>query len=63
MAESPRPKFPHRRNHDGTFDSICSRCFATVATEGSEAELEKAEESHVCTGLDLGRILRPPRKD
>ncbi len=54
MAESPRPTFPHRRNRDGTFDSICSQCFSTVATEGTEAELKKAEEDHVCLGLDLG---------
>ena len=33
-------RFPHRRNHDGTYDSICSSCFMTIATREVEAELE-----------------------
>ena len=45
--------FAHRHNADGTFDSICYHCFMTVATEGSELELIKAELDHDC--YDLAR--------
>jgi hypothetical protein len=62
MAQSPRPMFPHRHNPDGTIDSICIRCFATIATEYDEADLRKVEEAHICSGLDLGRILYPQEK-
>ncbi len=53
----PRPNFPHRKNPDGTFDSFCAICFATIATEGSEEDLKKAEAAHECPGLDFGQIL------
>jgi hypothetical protein len=61
MAETPRHVFPHRRNLDGTYDSICTLCFQTVATEGVESELLEAEKSHVCSTFDLGRITYPPQ--
>jgi hypothetical protein len=41
-------KFPHRKNWDGTYDSICSACTATVATSQSEAKLRAYERAHVC---------------
>jgi hypothetical protein len=44
--------FPHRRNEDGTFDSICARCFITVATENKETDLSNWERTHVCSGLE-----------
>jgi len=59
MAKLPRPTFPHRRNPDGTFDSICTKCFATVATKTQESDLQDAEAAHICPGLDLRRILYP----
>jgi hypothetical protein len=31
--------YAHRLNEDGTFYSICLRCFRTVASEYSEARL------------------------
>ena len=40
--------FPHRRDRDGLYDSICPRCFATVARSKPEAELEELERSHIC---------------
>jgi hypothetical protein len=40
--------FPHRRNRDGSFDSICLNCFLTVAKSFSESELEEFEEKHYC---------------
>lgn len=57
LSQSADKTFPHRRNPDGTFDSICTQCFVTVATEGTEAELQSAERSHACQGLDLGRMM------
>ena len=58
-----KPNFPHRHNHadgsshdsfarrlnnDATIDSICPRCFVTVGQSLREADLERAEQSHVC---------------
>ena len=61
MAQSPILVFPHRFNSDGTIDSICSRCFATVATEGKESDLKEAEDAHVCSDADLYRASRGGR--
>lgn len=41
-------QFPHRKNADGTWDSICSKCFRTVATAAFERNLADAEATHVC---------------
>jgi len=46
MAQSVT--FAHRHNEDGTVDSICRRCFLTVATGRTEEELKEAEIIHVC---------------
>jgi hypothetical protein len=68
MSRTIRPTFPHRRNPDGTFDSICIQCFATVATGSVEAELKAAESAHACGGFNLGNIMhvaeyvRPPNR-
>jgi hypothetical protein len=40
--------FPHRKNADGSWDSICSKCFRTVATAKVERNLGDAEANHVC---------------
>ena len=40
--------FTRRLNDDATIDSICPRCFATVGPCLLEADLEKAEQDHVC---------------
>ena len=45
---TPAMPFPHRLNSDGTIDSICNHCFATVATSTTESDLEQSEASHVC---------------
>jgi hypothetical protein len=41
-------KHPHRRNSDGTWDSICKNCFLTIAHGRTESELAKSEKTHVC---------------
>jgi hypothetical protein len=45
--------FQHRRNNDGTCDSICLRCYRTVATTRLELWLAHEENIHTCTLLDL----------
>ena len=40
--------YAHRRNEEGSYDSICRTCFATVARSKSEAELAEHEKSHLC---------------
>ncbi len=42
------PFFPHRRNADGSFDSICLKCLLTIANERTETDLTKHEKHHVC---------------
>lgn len=57
MATSPRnidvsgkDGFVHRLNEDKTFDSICKRCFQTIATVAVERDLALKEENHEKTG-------------
>jgi hypothetical protein len=47
MADNPT-LFPHRRNEDGSYDSICPTCFATVAQSNAEGGLAQNEAAHVC---------------
>jgi hypothetical protein len=54
-------KFSHRFNADGTVDSICRECFATVATVGSETELLAKEHLHSCNPQIVEWYHRPTR--
>ncbi len=45
---TPRSTFPHRHNRDGSYDSICVKCFATIATERIEEMLAQSEQKHMC---------------
>ena len=49
--------FPRRLHADGSFSSICPRCFHTVARHKTKSELDTEEKHHVCLRPDL----RPPR--
>jgi hypothetical protein len=40
--------FAHRRNFNGSYDSICTKCFATVAIGEKEEALSPSESTHVC---------------
>jgi hypothetical protein len=51
--------FPHKRDLDGTYKSICPVCFKTVGSHTNEDELAAMETAHVCLGLDLSELLRP----
>jgi hypothetical protein len=58
------PRYAHRPNKDGSYDSICSACFATVATVRDEGELARHEHVHVCNPFwaseagDMPSLLR-----
>ena len=53
--------YPHRLNEEGSYDSICRECFATVARGKAEGELAAYEEAHICDPVrmlsDLARHL------
>jgi len=55
MAALLRPHFPHRNNRDGTYDSICSVCYVTVASVENEPELAVHESAHRCEPVNLYR--------
>ncbi len=48
MAEIWNPAHPHRQKFDGTFDTICLLCFATIANARVEADLAEHESDHAC---------------
>ena len=41
-------RFPHRFNRDRTIDSICPRCYVTIATSTVEVDLQRMEAAHMC---------------
>lgn len=49
-------KFPHRTNRDGTIDSICPRCFATIGKSHWEIDLERMEADHMCYLMSLASL-------
>jgi hypothetical protein len=49
--------FAYRCNDDGTFRSICSRCLQTIAQSAREADLQNAEDSHVCNPAMVERYF------
>ena len=48
--------FAHRRNSDGSYDSICSKCYATAARAWTEESLSSSESVHVCDTSDLDLV-------
>jgi|HubBroStandDraft_6_1064221.scaffolds.fasta_scaffold208022_2 hypothetical protein len=49
-------KFPHRHNSDGSYDSICTACFVTIASVRDEELLCAHEAAHICDPVNLYRI-------
>jgi len=49
MANFDEDRFRHRNNKDGSFDSICTRCFLTVGSADEEGQLCCHEDSHKCS--------------
>ena len=52
---SKRVQFPHRQNSNGTYDSICPKCFRTIDTRNEEGDLAAEERVHICGREDLLR--------
>lgn len=50
---SRKAHFMRRTNTNGTMDSICCKCFVTVATVSREFELDRAERTHRCDPMLL----------
>ena len=48
--------FPHRKNKDGSWDAICTTCFATIATSSHEGGLAQEEATHICSHLSQPEI-------
>jgi hypothetical protein len=51
MVEIPYSLFQHHRNHDGSWISICMRCFATAARANNQSALDLVSRDHSCTPL------------
>ena len=49
-------KFSRRYIPDGTWKSICPECYKTVTESREEADLKRAEDTHVCLSLN-GRLV------
>jgi hypothetical protein len=50
--------FRHRENLDGSWDSICLRCYATAAHSHSEWLLAEVEQEHCCE--EARWFFKPP---
>ena len=53
------PDFVRRSNLNGTVDSICTKCYVTVATATWEADLDLAEPRHKCDSWRLEYYKKP----
>jgi len=58
MTHTHTVQFVHRLNEDGTIDSICRDCFATVTSSASETALEREERRHICEPWLLERYKK-----
>jgi hypothetical protein len=59
FAVSSVPSTPYTRRAlpDGTTVSFCNKCFDTVAESHWEAELDMAEQEHVCDPEHVPRVV------
>ena len=48
MLNQSSNSFLHRLKEDGSHDSICLACLATISSQVIEGALEREEEDHVC---------------
>jgi hypothetical protein len=48
-------RFPHRQNSNGTYDSICPKCYRTIDTRNVEGDLAAEERVHICCVEDIFR--------
>ena len=50
--------FTHRKNSDGSIDSICRSCFLVVGRAFKEGDLEYLELRHVCQAIERRKSIR-----
>jgi hypothetical protein len=50
--------YSHRKNRDGTVDSICLSCFQTIATAKNEESLSLHELLHRCSEENIPQSER-----
>jgi hypothetical protein len=55
MTHTVSAAYAHRQNRDGSVDSICKTCFATVAQAKDELALTQHEGTHCCPAWILAR--------
>lgn len=55
--------FVHRLNADGTIDSICLRCFITVASADSVQRVIESEQQHDCADDHLLKFIEKGRPE
>jgi hypothetical protein len=53
MANRTLLAFRRRHNEDGTWDSICLRCYRTVASARDATWLQLLQSTHTCDPMDL----------
>jgi hypothetical protein len=53
MANPHLPAFSRRHNEDGTWDSICLRCYRTAASARNATWLQLLQSAHTCDPMDL----------
>ena len=53
MANHTLLAFKRRHNADGTWDSICLRCYRTVANAQDPSWLPLQQDNHTCALVDL----------
>jgi hypothetical protein len=63
VIAKPSIFYPHRRNKDGSYTSICLRCLAQVARADIEGELAAHDNIHECNPAMLAEryFVEPPR--
>jgi uncharacterized protein YbcV (DUF1398 family) len=62
MESISTSQFARRANRNGTFDSFCRECFATIGITQWKADIEKAEQEHVCDPARLAQVKRLTEK-
>ena len=64
MTDLRESFFPHRRKLDGSYDSICLNCLATIGS-GTQEELVRRDREHVCeSSVEMERgSFRSPNGD
>ena len=56
MTHTVSAAYAHRQNRDGSIDSICKTCFATIAQAKNELALTQHEWAHSCPEWIRSRV-------